>query len=380
MTERIYLDNAATTPLDPLVIEAMVKVMREDFGNPSSIHWFGRKSRSLIENARKSIAALMNCAPGEIFFTSGGTEADNMALIGAVNDLGVKRIITSAIEHHAVLHTAQHLAQEGKIQLDLVKLDADGSVDFDDLERLLDQKIPTLVTLMHGNNEVSNLLDLDRCGQLCKDKGAFFHSDTVQTIGHYRFDLQKQHLDFLNAGAHKFHGPKGVGFIYISNRVKLHPLLYGGAQERNMRGGTENLYGIVGMARALELAYNDLEAHQKHIQGLKDQFINGLKKRIPGIRFNGASGGAGLYTVCSVHFPPTDQDEMMLFNLDIRGLATSGGSACSSGSNQGSHVLQALGVNQERANVRFSFSRFNTVEEIEETLNRIERLLVKKST
>ncbi len=368
----IYLDNAATTPVDPRVVEAMLPWLKNGFGNPSSIHAFGREVRTAIEESRKAVASYLNVTPAEVFFTSGGTEADNMALRCSVKDLGVKRIITSAIEHHAILHTAQELAELGMVELEMVRLGEKGHVDLDHLEELLkasDKK--TMVTLMHANNEIGNLLDLDRVGELCEAAGALFHSDTVQTIGHYPFDLQKTHIDFLSGAAHKFNGPKGIGFIYISNRNRLHPMLTGGSQERNMRGGTENVYGIVGLAKALEIASAEMEKKSEMIQGLKDRLIAGLEKVVPDVRFNGDPKGKSLYTVLSVSFPPSQFAEMMLFKLDIEGIAASGGSACSSGSDIGSHVLSALNADPGRANIRFSFGKFNTPEEIDKVISKL---------
>ena len=372
---RVYLDNAATTPLDPGVAESMLEIMQHKFGNPSSIHAHGREVRTLVEEARKTVARLLNVTPSEIFFTSGGTEADNMSLRCSVEDLGVTRIITSPIEHHAVLHTAEELAKKGKVQLDLVKILENGHIDLAHLETLLkasDKK--TLVSLMHANNELGNLLDLEAVSALCREHNALFHCDTVQTIGHYPLDLQTIKIDFLAAAAHKFNGPKGVGFIYISNRNRLHPLITGGSQERNMRGGTENVYGIVGLAKALQLAHDTMEAKRTHISGLKSYMIDRLEKEIPGIRFNGDAKGQSLYTVVNVSFPPSKVSDMMLFKLDIEGISASGGSACSSGSDVGSHVLTVLGVDKERANVRFSFGKYNTIEEIDFVLEKLKEM------
>jgi cysteine desulfurase len=372
---RVYLDNAATTPIATEVVDAMIPVLREQFGNPSSIHANGRAVRSIIEGARKTVAKSLNVSPGEIFFTSGGTEADNTAIHGAVNDLGVKHIVTSAIEHHAVLHTVQELEKVGKIRASYVNLKANGDVDLENLEALLAANPHTLVSLMHANNEVGNLLPLKEVGELCEKYNAYFHSDTVQTMGHFPFDLQQIKVHFLVCGAHKFHGPKGVGFLFVRSGVKIHPLIHGGSQERNMRGGTENVYGIVGLAKALELANTDQEIHKSHILGLKNYFKAELIKNIPGVDFNGSSGEENsLYTVLSVRFPKSENAEMMLFNLDIQGISCSGGSACTSGSNQGSHVLTALGVDGNRPSVRFSFSRFNTKEDIEFALEKIKAM------
>ena len=372
---RVYLDNAATTPLDPAVIEAMAEVMKNNYGNPSSIHAQGREVRTLIEESRKTVARLLNVTPSEIFFTSGGTEADNMSIRCSVEDLGVKRIITSPIEHHAVLHTAEEMEQKGKAKVEFVKLLENGHVDLNHLKELLAMGTEkTLVSLMHANNEIGNLLDMDAVGALCEEHGALFHSDTVQTMAHYTFNLQKTHVDFLAGAAHKFNGPKGVGFIYISNRNKIKPILTGGSQERNMRGGTENVYGIVGLAKAFQIAHDQMTQKSAHISGLKNYMIERLEAEIPGIQFNGDAKGRNLYTVLSVSFPPSKVSDMMLFKLDIEGVAASGGSACSSGSDVGSHVLGALGADKSRANVRFSFGKFNTREEIDFVIEKLKAM------
>jgi cysteine desulfurase len=364
---KVYLDNAATTRLDAEVLEAMVPVMAEQYGNPSSIHANGRAARSLIERARKSIAGILNAAPAEIFFTSGGTEADNTAIRSSIETLGLTHAITSKIEHHAVLHTLEHLQKTGRIQLSYVNLDEKGAVDLNHLETLLKSNPRSLVSLMQGNNEIGNLLDLELTGDLCEKYEAVFHTDTVQTMGHYRHDLQKLKAHFVVGAAHKFHGPKGIGFIYVRPGVKIYPFIHGGAQERNMRGGTENVYGIVGLAKALEIAYRDMDAHRVHIEGLKTRMIAALTDQIDGIQFNGKSGQLeeSLYTVLNVSLPPSDLSDMMLFNLDIAGISVSGGSACSSGTDIGSHVLNELNIDSERANVRFSFGKYNTEEEVD---------------
>jgi cysteine desulfurase len=377
---KVYFDNAATTPLDEEVAKEMYKVMCEDFGNPSSTHSHGRIVRTIIEEARKKVALLLNCSPGEIFFTSGGTEADNMAIRKSVEDKGVKNIITSAIEHHAVSHTIEELAHQGKVNLHLVNLLPDGHIDLTHLEELLASQTNVLVSLMHANNEIGNLLDIERVGELCRQFKALFHCDTVQTLGHYAFDLQKLNLDFLACAAHKFNGPKGVGFIYINHASQLHPFITGGAQERNMRGGTENVYGIVGLSKAMELAYAKLEEKTTHISSLKSYMIKQLKEKIPGIGFNGDAEGSSLYTVLNVNFPPTPIAEMILFKLDIAGISASGGSACSSGSNVGSHVLAALKVDPNRPSVRFSFGKHNTTQEIDYVLEQLQKMLLYSST
>lgn len=371
---KVYLDNAATTPLDKEVLDEMLPYMTEHYGNPSSIHSFGRKTRAAIENARKTVARLLNVSPAEIFFTSGGTEADNMAIRCSIHDLGIKHAITSAVEHHAVLHTLEKLAKEGLIKLSLVKLKADGHVDLENLEELLKNNDRTFVSLMHANNEIGNLLPIKEVGDICERYNAVFHSDTVQTMGHYAMDLQQLNVHFITCAAHKFHGPKGVGFLYVSSKIKINPLIYGGSQERNMRGGTENLYGIVGLAKALEIASRDLDKHQQHIEGLKKYMVEQLKKHIPAIEFNGSCLTDCLYTVLNVRFPHTDNAEMLLFNLDIAGIAASGGSACTSGSDIGSHVLRGIGADVTRPAVRFSFSKYNTKEEIDYTVSKLKEL------
>lgn len=370
---RIYLDNAATTPMDRAVIDAMLPMMEENFGNPSSIHTHGRQVRNTIERSRKTIANLLNTSPAEIFFTSGGTEADNTAIVRSIEDFGITHAITSPLEHHAVLHTMEYLAKKGKIKLSYVALDAKGHIDLGHLEELLRDNPKTLVSLMHGNNEIGNLLDLNIVGQLCEDYGAIFHSDTVQTMGHYRHDLQQLKIDFLVGAAHKFHGPKGVGFLYINAKNKISPFIHGGSQERNMRGGTENVYGIVGLAKALEIAYAGMDEHRKHVEGLKSRMIEKLKQNIEGVEFNGDSANLenSLYTVLNVSFPPSDEGDMFLFNLDINKISASGGSACTSGSDIGSHVLTALNVAPDRPSVRFSFSKYNTVEEIDYVVEKL---------
>lgn len=380
MENRIYLDNAATTAIDPEVVETMIPVLRDLYGNPSSTHGHGRKVKALLEEARSKIARLLNCTPGEIIFTSGGTEADNMAIRGAVKHLGVKHIITSPIEHHAVLHTVEEMQHNGKAEMHLVRLDAAGHVDLEHLEELLATYPEALVTLMHGNNEIGNLLDLEKVAALCVQYDAWFHTDTVQTMGHYPFDLQQLPIDFLACGAHKFNGPKGVGFIYIRKGSRMKPFITGGAQEREMRGGTENVYGIVGLAKALEISYRDLDQKRRHIEGLKQLMIEELRKTIPGVSFNGDAEGRSLYTVLSVSFPPSDAGDMLLFNLDLAGISASGGSACSSGSNTGSHVIRSLHTDPLRTTVRFSFGKFNTADEIRQVVDKLAEIYAVPAT
>ena len=373
---KVYLDNAATTALDKEVIAAMIPVMEKGFGNPSSIHTFGRKARSRVERARKNVAKHLNCSPGEIFFTSGGTEADNMAIRCGMTDLGINHAITTVIEHHAVGHTLEDMAQKGFIKLSYVNLDDNGSVDLTHLEELLAKNNRSFVSLMHANNEIGNLLPLKEVGEICKKNNAIFHSDTVQTLAHYRYDLQDVHTHFITGAAHKFHGPKGNGFLYINSDVSITPLIHGGSQERNMRAGTENVYGIVGLSTAMDVAYRNLDEHRKHIEGLKLYMIRELQNAIPGVEFNGLSGeiNKSLYTVLNVMFPATDIGEMLLYNLDIMGIACSGGSACSSGSNVGSHVLRGIGADMIRPSLRFSFSKYNTKDEIDYVISQLKSL------
>ncbi|MHA6249764.1 cysteine desulfurase family protein [Pontibacter sp. CAU 1760] len=374
---RVYLDNAATTPLDKEVFDAMAPFMLEHYGNPSSIHSHGREVRAAIEKARRTVATLLNTSPAEIFFTSGGTEADNTALVCTCRSLGIKHAITSRLEHHAVLHTMDMLANEG-VQVSYLRHDVHGNLDLAHLEELLTSQPQTLVSVMHANNEVGNLNDVEEIGRICKAHNAIFHSDTVQTMGHYKHDLQALGANFIVGSAHKLHGPKGVGFLYADAGIKIKPLIQGGAQERNMRGGTENVYGIIGLAKALEIAYRDMEEHQRHIQSLKDRMIHKLQEQMEDVSFNGMSANSGksLYTVLNVSLPASDINEMLLFSLDINKISVSGGSACSSGANTGSHVLRALNCDPERGSVRFSFSKYNTPEEIDfaaETLAKLYR-------
>lgn len=364
---RVYLDNAATTPLDKEVFEAMAPFMLEHFGNPSSIHSHGREVRAAIEKARKTVAGLINASPAEVFFTSGGTEADNAAIICTCRSLGIKRAISTKLEHHAVLHTMELLEKQEGVQVSYLRHDERGNIDLEHLEELLANQPQTLVSVMHANNEIGNLNDIVAIGEICKKYNAVFHSDTVQTMGHYKHDVQQLGTNFIVGSAHKFHGPKGVGFLYCDGGTKIQPLIQGGAQERNMRGGTENVYGIIGLAKALEIAYRDMEEHTRYIQGLKDRMVYKLREQMEDVSFNGMSEFAGksLYTVLNVSLPASDINEMLLFSLDIAKISASGGSACSSGANAGSHVLRALGVTPERGSVRFSFSKYNTPEEID---------------
>lgn len=369
----VYLDNAATTPLDPEVFEAMKPFLLEHYGNPSSIHAHGRKVRSAIEYARKQVAELLNASTGEIFFTSGGTEADNAIICSNIDTYGLTHAITSPIEHHAVLHTMENLAKQGKIKLSYVDLDEKGHVILEHLEELLKSNDRSLVSLMHANNEIGNINDISAIGDICDKYGAIFHSDTVQTVGHYKHNLKTLNVHCITGAAHKFHGPKGAGFMYIKKDSKINPYIHGGAQERNMRGGTENVYGIIGLAKALEICYRDMEEHQTYIQGLKDRMIEKLKGSIEGIGFNGDSANPerSLYTVLNVCLPESPDNDMLLFTLDINGISASGGSACSSGASTGSHVLAGIKADPNRGAVRFSFSKYNRPEEIDYTVEKL---------
>ncbi len=362
---KAYLDNAATTPLDPEVLEAMLPVLKDVYGNPSSIHANGRQARSLIERARRTLAELLGASPAEIFFTSGGTESNNTVLTGSVETYGIRHVITSPLEHHAVLHTLSHLEKTGRIRLSYADIDESGRIDMDSLEKLLGSGEKALVSLMHANNEIGNLYDIEAIGELCDAYGAVYHSDTVQTMGHFRHDVKKLKANFIVGAAHKFHGPKGVGFFYQKAGTRILPFIHGGAQERNMRGGTENVYGIVGLAKALEIAYRDMEEHRRKILSLKLKMKQALLEKIEGVRFNGLSGDPdrSLYTVLNVSLPATEISDMLLFNLDIEGVCASGGSACASGTDIGSHVLQAIKADPNRPGIRFSFSKFNTTGE-----------------
>ncbi|MBI1184040.1 aminotransferase class V-fold PLP-dependent enzyme [bacterium] len=375
---KVYFDNAATTPVDERVIELMTRVLQENYGNPSSIHSHGRKSRTLIEKSRKKVANALGVAPGEIFFTSGGTEADNMALTCAVTDLECKHIITSPLEHHAVLHTAEHIEKCYKdVKLSYVGLTPNGHIDTEDLRRLLQENshLKTMVSLMHANNEIGNMIDLAEIGEICAEHQAYFHTDTVQTIGHWEVKPKENKVHFLAASAHKFNGPKGVGFIYIDENVQVKPFIHGGAQERNMRGGTENLAGIVGLAKALEISLDEMEEMKNRIMGLRAHMIKRLTTEVEGVSFNGDYNGRSNYIPLNIAFPNHKDSDMLLFNLDIAGISASGGSACSSGSNIGSHVLKAINADPDKTSVRFSFGKYNTLEEIDYTVDKLVEIL-----
>ena len=374
--ERIYFDNAATTSLNPEVLEAMMPYFTEKFGNPSSIYSYGRESRMAIEQARKSVAKILGAKPSEIFFTSGGTESSNTALHAAIFDLGCKHIISSPIEHHATLHTVSHLAKTAGVSLSYVNILPNGHIDLIHLQNLLESNTDkTIVSIMHANNEIGNMIDLQKVGEICKIHNAYFHSDTVQTVGHFSFNLKETPIDFITGAGHKFHGPKGIGILYINENVKINPYLHGGAQERNMRAGTENVYGIVGFAKALEIATEQHEKDSTYINGLRRYMHEQLLAQIPEVSFNGDTFGDSLYTLLSVNFPKNEKSEMMLFNLDIHHICASGGSACSSGAQQGSHVINALNKGADIATIRFSFCKHNTKAEIDQVIATLKELL-----
>lgn len=371
----IYLDNAATTPLDPEVIAAMADVMKNHFGNPSSVHTYGREARVLIEDSRNLIASLLNVASSDIFFTSCGTEGINTVMNSCIYDLGIRHIITSPIEHHAVLHTIEYLVNGKKCDVEYTKLDTKGNIDLNHFESLLKLNDRSLVCLMHANNEIGNLLPLKDVAKLNLSHNALFICDTVQTMGKYVNDLGNTDIHFAVCSAHKLHGPKGVGFLYIQDGMNIKPMLLGGGQERNMRSGTENIYGIVGLAKAIEVSRRDLGKIMKHVKALKSLMVRLLKDNITEVTFNGESEENGLYTILNVSFPKTQKSEMLLYNLDINGIAASGGSACTSGAVNVSHVLKAIGKNEDRVAIRFSFSKFNTFDEIEKTIEILKRIL-----
>lgn len=369
--KQVYFDNAATTKIHPLVAEEMMKVMLEVYGNPSSTHAVGRTAKSRIEKARKTIATYLNCEAAEIIFTSGGTEADNLVINSAVRDLGVQRLITSKIEHHAVLHAAQEVVQQYNIELVFVNLKPCGTPDEAHLENLLKQRDKkTLVSLMHVNNEIGNMIDITAIAVMCKEYGALVHSDMVQSIGHYPIDLQKIPVDFVAASAHKFHGPKGIGFSFVRKNSGLKALIFGGSQERGLRAGTEPVHNIVGLEVSLQMAYDNLNKDRAYVKGLKKYFAERLTKEIPEVKLNGNCGVSdkSTYTLLNVWLPvPSEKALMLLFQLDLKGIACSKGSACQSGSDKGSHVLNEVLSQEslEQPSVRFSFSTYNTKEEID---------------
>ena len=377
----VYFDNAATTPLRKEVIKTISRVMEECFGNPSSTHSFGRTAKTYIETARKGIASLLNALPQEIIFTSGGTESDNMILNCAVKDLNVKTIISSPIEHHAVIHALDALKKNQKINVRYLKLDAQGNIDLNDLEESLKiDNSKKLVSLMHVNNEIGNILNLHEVGNLCHNNNALFHTDAVQGVGHYLFDLKNLPVDFLSSASHKYHGPKGIGFSFVRKNSDLEPFIYGGAQERGLRAGTESVHNIVGMHEALEISHKKLEVEKKQILFLKNHFKKGIIEIFPNVHFNGNSSENNLstYTLLNVALPIDEKKASLLdFHLDLKGIACSKGSACQSGSSQGSHVLNHI-QNQKikkMSSLRFSFSSFNNIDEVDYVLETLKEFV-----
>lgn len=374
---RVYFDNAATTPISEEVIDAMLPVLRGQYGNPSSIHAEGRSVRAVVESARKIVAQCIGASTAEIFFTSGGTESNNMAIKCAVRDLGVRRIISSPTEHHCGLHAIEAVEKNNGVEVIWLPVDHLGHIDMAVLEKNLADSagIKTLVSLMHANNEIGTMTDLQQVSQLCRQYGALFHTDTVQTIGHFPINVQQTPVNFLSGAAHKFHGPKGVGFIYINQESPIKPFIDGGAQERNMRGGTENVYGIVGLAKALELASAEMDERTAHIIEVRNYLKERMLETFEDISFNGDYDGKCLYTVLNVSFPPSPKNELLLLSLDIAGVSASGGSACSSGAEKGSHVLTAIGAAPDRKSIRFSFSHYNTREEVDFVIEKLKSIL-----
>ena len=373
---RVYLDNAATTAMAPEVIDLMSEMMKSDYANPSSIHHGGRKSRIIIEKSRKTVANLLNTSPGNIFFTSGGTEADNMAIRCGILDNNITHAITSSISHKAVLYPLEELNKKNLISLSYIKLDENGRIDLNHLDKLLQNNPRTFVSIMHANNEIGTIQPIKEIGLICKKYNAIFHSDTVQTMAHYTIDLQEIEVDFITGSAHKFHGPKGVGFIYIGDNITIKPFISGGSQERNMRAGTENVHSIAGLAKAMEISFSSMNEDKKYILDLKKYMIQELKNNLNDIGFNASCTDHenSLFKILSVSFPKTSSSEMLLFNLDIMGISCSGGSACSAGHMSGSHVLDKVCKDQSRTGVRFSFSKYNTKEEIDFTIKRLKEI------
>ncbi len=373
---RVYLDNAATTQIAPEVIDYMSDLMKSEYANPSSIHHGGRKSRIIIENSRKKVSAYLNTSPGNIFFTSGGTESDNMAIRCGILDNKISHAITSSISHKAVLYPLEELKDKKLVHLDYIKLDSNGTIDLIHLEKLLYKNPRTFVSIMHANNEIGTIQPIKEIGELCLKYKAVFHCDTVQTMAHYPIDLQELNVDFITGSAHKFHGPKGVGFIYISDNITIKPFISGGSQERNMRAGTENVHAIAGLSKAMELSYENMVNDKKYITKIKKYMIEQLVKNISDVKFNAdcTNFENSLFKILSVSFPKISESEMLLFNLDIHGISCSGGSACSSGNMSGSHVLDEICKDKDRTGVRFSFSRYNTIEEIDYTVQKIKEI------
>ena len=374
----IFLDNAATTPLEPRVREEMIRMM-DNFGNPSSTQLSGRGAKVEVEVVRKRISKILGAESGEIFFTSGGTEADNMALFCSVRDLGVERIITTTIEHHAGGHPIEFMVERGEVQVQYLSLNEYGDIDLSELERLLENGPKTLVSLMFSNNEIGNLYPVSQISALCQKHDALFHSDTVQAMGHLPINVKDVHYDFLTCSAHKIHGPKGIGFVYVKSGLKVKPFIQGGGQERNLRAGTENTIGICALGKAFEIATSEMAVDQKKVEALKLRVIQEVQRVVPGVKFFGRSAelDKSLYTVLSIAFPKTGND-MLTFSFDMKGISVSGGSACTSGSNQGSHVLRGLGSwTNDYQPVRVSFSKFNTQDCVTGFIQALEEIYAK---
>lgn len=363
---RIYLDNAATTPLDPRVLDYMLPLLKENYGNPSSIHHHGRQCKAIVEESRKKIANSLKASIGEIFFTSSATEANNLIIQAAVRDLGVTKIISTPIEHHCVLHTIEHIvSQQSQIEAEFLSVDEHGRIDLNELDQQLATSEGTcLVCIMYINNEIGTISDVTSISELCEKHNALFQCDAVQALGKYPIDLSELNISFLSGSGHKFYGPKGIGFVYINGNNKIKPLIHGGAQERNMRAGTENTYGIAGIGKALELCLEDMTEHQEHISAIRSHLIDQLKTKFTGVKIISPEED-GHYCILNVAFPKSDKTDTIMFNLDIMGISASAGSACSSGVEQASHVLRAVGLSGDFQAVRFSFSHHNTIGEID---------------
>ena len=371
---RVYFDNASTTPLLPEVKEVMKDVIDNHYGNPSSIHLFGRQSKTIIEDARKQIAERINASTGEVFFTSGATEANNMSLFGSVRDLGVQRIISSPTEHHCILHTLDVISDQDGVEVVYLTVDKNGSINLEELAEVLQEgNKKTLVSLMQANNEIGTLHPIELIAQLCQSHNALFHCDMAQSIGKYPLDLNTTPIAFLSGSAHKFYGPKGVGFVYVNNDNIIKPMFHGGDQERGMRSGTENIYGIAGMAKAYSMAYDEMEERHNYVSRLKKHFKTRLINELYDIQFNGDEEHQ-LYNVLSVSFPPSEKAPLIMMNLDIAGISASAGSACSSGVESDSHVLSAIGHDSTRKTVRFSLSHLNTLEEIDFVMQKLKKI------
>ncbi len=374
--KRIYFDNAATTAVDPEVFEAMKPYFLEKFGNPSSVYSYGREVKLAVESARKTVAEIIHALPSEVYFTSGGTESTNMAIHGAVADLGCKHIISSPIEHHATLHTIEYLEQTGQAKVSYVRILENGHIDISDLENLLSKSSQKcLVSLMHGNNEIGNITNIEIISELCGKYDAVFNTDTVQTLAHQPIDVKRVPVHFMNGAAHKFHGPKGVGILYIKRGVNIKPFIHGGGQERKMRAGTENVYGIVGLAKALQMATSEMETINEKIRNTKDYMKKRLAEEISGVHFNGDTSGSSLPHVLSVAFPKTEKSDLLLFNLDIHHICASSGSACSSGAVGESHVISHIPHHPKQETIRFSFSKYNSTEEVDQVVNVLKQIL-----